>query len=428
MCANSFGEDICLPKPCEGQQGIPPVCDGRSHFCFFGSSVTCPGSSQVWEGSLTEHLQQRSLWELGMLLCDEIFLFDFLDDGAGGSSVERGYGSSDQAGSNGELSAWGFTTNESDSDQALSRSNFRRYVSQVNSARRTGSVPLDQELPFTYPPTYVDICENIRRNAISCPVPDADAESAVQVVDRGYPCPTSLPAMTSEPKCRARLDSHMAFVDARWTVGPHDDLPIVLYGEDFGDFVDRDGCDRMGRRLGELQQWDADHRVAGAEEDIGFGVHSCNHLAERVCYDVCHSEQDNSVVFYSAEGLESVRMPSAPTERPSVGAMNVDLSQPTQSGAGFDLAQVAFYVAVTAGVMAIGAAIAWFLTAAGSDESDDEDAPGADLRQPLTSPAAARPAGPAARAAAHSGVIGDSDSDSDDGRAQKKSAAASFVD
>jgi len=363
-----------------------------------------------------------------MLLCDEIFLFDFLDDGAGGSSVERGYGSysSDSGASNGNLSNWGFTANESDSDQALSRSNFRRYVSQVNAARRTGSVPLDQELPFTYPPTYVDICENIRRGSISCPVPDADAGSEAQAVERGYPCPPSLPEMTDEPKCRARLDSHMAFVDARWTAAPHDDLPIVLYGEDFGAFVDQDGCNRLGRRLGELRQWDEDHRTEG-EEDVGFGVHSCNHLAERVCYDVCHSEQDNAVVFYSAEGLESVRMPSAPTERPRTGAMNVDLGQPTQTGARFDLAQVAFYVAVTAGVMAVAAAIAWFLTAAGSDESDDEDVTGADLRQPLTTGASARSVGPAARAAAH-GVIGDSDSDSDDGKAQKKSQAASFVD
>lgn len=426
MCANSLGEQICLPKPCEGQESFPPVCDngdyrGRSQFCFFGSSVTCPGSEALWDGSVTQHLQQRSLWELGMLLCDEIFLFDSLDDAAGGSSPERGFGSSPpMRESNGALSSWGFTAEEPDHSQVLQNNVFRQYVSQINRARRDGTVPLDQELPFNYPPPYEDVCADIRRGALVCPAPEtASVEGeASGPIQQGYTCPT-LPQMTSEPKCRARLDRNLGFVEARWLTATSVDLPVVLYNGSFGGFVDEDGCAKFSHKIVQLNSWAASVPGSGP-----FGIQSCQAEGESVCFDVCHTDEADSLT-YAAEGLESVRLPARTTSPPIAGAMVAGGAGAAdeESGASFDLREVAMYIAVGAGCLALVAVVAFFLTAAGSDEEEDEAA--GDLSQPLTG-AVARPT---AAHDAHDGVIGDSsDSDSDDGRPHKKSDAASFVD
>jgi len=262
---------------------------------------------------------------------------------------------------------------------------------------------------------------------------DTSAAAVAVQAERGYACP-ALPA--ADPNrdyfCYARMDPSLGLVESSWRSHPSDEFTILLYDDDFESYVNEDGCTRFGVKIDQLNQWAQTVQGQGS-----FGIASCQAEGESVCYVVCHTDADEPVLTFSMAGLDTVRVPPT-TSPPIAGAMvSGGATAEAEGGSGvggFDLRQVATYIAIGAGVMVVFAVIAWFVTAAGSDE--DEEQAGGDLSQPLSSirgdhsqPLSAAGTPSLYPRNAREQVIGESDSDSsDDDRGHKKSAAASFVD
>jgi hypothetical protein len=140
-CHDDADQHICLPSPCQGQEGF--VMKNRIH---------CEGDVANWptEAGQTE----KSRTDLGHVLCNDIFNFEDLDGGAGGSSAD--------VGRNGNASNWRAELPADEETREKVATKLKDIIDGVEALRMKGHTMSDKKIPFRYPgPNDIDICERV---------------------------------------------------------------------------------------------------------------------------------------------------------------------------------------------------------------------------------------------------------------------------